>query len=684
MNAYKFYRLTITETYRNGGTTAQTFANLSEFSLYNADGDDVAEASGCKYSASSSHSTGPVSGAFDNKTSTFWHSDWNNDVKKEHWIQVELPEAAIVSSLGLNTRSNTGGYDDVPGSFYLSASNDGKTWAIVLEQQKLSTGWSPGVERFFTLPEQNLCFYGNVLLPEIPEELRSKWKYLWIRKSISDGNYDLAVSDTIQYFSSSDKKMWMDSGSQEWWLTPINNPTGWTWKASYTGKDSWKADSNYAVIWANYDIPEGSASATNVYLYGIEPVPENTGDQIMKHLQSTGLQYIDTGVFASPEYSVEVSFKVTRATTNWDTIFGTRTNTGSRFTARFSNSTNGLLGLQYSNRGAGAATLIDTEYTKSMFSDELRVIRAEKNQWYIDNVLVYTFDASADAIQYPSRLFLFANSNSNEPEDYAYIRIAYCKIWNNGVLVRDFVPLWRNGVACMWDKIEEKVYVSEGTAPFFAGSIVGPNVEIKYLTSGEAEIQLPSPESIGNLLDSFVEWDANVPEGTSCKVYFKKDSGDYLECMNQGKLPGVTIGDDLTESRLYIKILLSTEDVFSTPHFYGLKLLLKDGSNPSILILTFASGNTNSIQNAVGDIRCSYGGGTLRGEGGAVAPFDRYFTPVDLDPKNNPHDEEHLEVSSIEAAGNLIQVQYLYGYVEEHLEISNIVAAGTLTHIDDL
>lgn len=92
------------------------------------------------------------------------------------------------------------------------------------------------------------------------------------------------------------------------------------------------------------------------------------------------------------------------------------------------------------------------------------------------------------------------------------------------------------------------------------------------------------------------------------------------------------------------------------------------------------------FHNAVGQITVAYdGAGTLQGDGGAVEAFSASFTPQDLEPKNNPHHSEHLEIVSVSATGSLPLVTYYNTRSShEHLEIVSVTASGTLTHIDDL
>jgi len=183
---------------------------------------------------------------------------------------------------------------------------------------------------------------------------------------------------------------------------------------------------------------------------------------------STGTQYIDTGVFASPHYCAEVSFMVSQNTTNWDTIFGARNGTYSRFTCRFMNSVDGCIGIHYSASGTGKTEYYDSAYPKSLYMDSFHTVRLEKNIACIDNRVVHTFTGPADRVNYPYSLYLFANNDGGIPGDFGNIQLQYCKIWDDTTLVRDFIPvLDENGVACLYDQVSETFFYNQGTGNFY-------------------------------------------------------------------------------------------------------------------------------------------------------------------------------------------------------------------------
>ena len=66
-------------------------------------------------------------------------------------------------------------------------------------------------------------------------------------------------------------------------------------------------------------------------------------------------------------------------------------------------------------------------------------------------------------------MHVFATKRSNGIAK-GYLRIYYFKLYNNGTLVRDMIPvLDPNGIPCMFDKVEYKFYYNQGTEGFIAG-----------------------------------------------------------------------------------------------------------------------------------------------------------------------------------------------------------------------
>ena len=107
-----------------------------------------------------------------------------------------------------------------------------------------------------------------------------------------------------------------------------------------------------------------------------------------------------------------------------------------------------------------------------------------------------------------------------------------------------------------------------------------------------------------------------------------------------------------------------------------------DEQDDHILILELGTGNTTSIQNAIGEVTVDYAGGTLMGEGGMVPNFSRTFRPEGLAYEGHQHDIERIDVD-ISARSELIRVYHHDRNGPEHISVS-ASATSALIHVDDL
>jgi hypothetical protein len=112
------------------------------------------------------------------------------------------------------------------------------------------------------------AYYNGVLLPEIPTDVLAQYPYAWIRLKGDGTAYDLILSPYSWYFTSS----LLTQNSTYVRYTSTASTAEWTYKTSYTD------DGNFSLggglVWSNHDIPNGSATATEIYFKGSEPIKE--------------------------------------------------------------------------------------------------------------------------------------------------------------------------------------------------------------------------------------------------------------------------------------------------------------------------------------------------------------------------------------------------------------------------
>lgn len=184
--------------------------------------------------------------------------------------------------------------------------------------------------------------------------------------------------------------------------------------------------------------------------------------------------YIDTGIYINPNYSIEMKLKIHTLTTNWDGLFGENYEGYGCLYARWENYTDGILkirrSIDYKTEGTW---LTITGVTKDTCQD-YKVYKVSKNEFYIDNILVGSFDESSSKGYYPFPLYLFANNtngisaNMGDGGNCGMIDCKYVKIWNQkDELILSLIPVVKsNGIVCMYDEVNKKYYYNAGTGTF--------------------------------------------------------------------------------------------------------------------------------------------------------------------------------------------------------------------------
>jgi len=103
------------------------------------------------------------------------------------------------------------------------------------------------------------------------------------------------------------------------------------------------------------------------------------------------------------------------------------------------------------------------------------VIDKNKNvQTIYDNgTVVGTTTNTSATFTTPNNLYLFACDQNGTAVGWSAIRIYSCKIYDNGTLVRDFIPVIdNNNTPCMFDKVSNQFFYNQGTGSFIAGPVI--------------------------------------------------------------------------------------------------------------------------------------------------------------------------------------------------------------------
>jgi len=196
-----------------------------------------------------------------------------------------------------------------------------------------------------------------------------------------------------------------------------------------------------------------------------------------EYLRSNGTQYIDLGYKGNWNTKVEVKFKyhTTTSATGSGRIFGSRTSSSSNAFAIGTSSgivsaTNNKVFWCYDWQSFYVVD--DIQFGL----DEWKTIIFSATEHKVDGT-TYGDDYNITEFETPSNLMLFAFDNGGTI-GVGYIDIAYCKLWNNWVLVRDLIPC-KNGsnVIGMYDKVSETLLTNAGTGTFETWNTATPTPE---------------------------------------------------------------------------------------------------------------------------------------------------------------------------------------------------------------
>lgn len=183
----------------------------------------------------------------------------------------------------------------------------------------------------------------------------------------------------------------------------------------------------------------------------------------VEYIEATGTQYIDSGYKPTSEVlKYDLEYAITSSTFGFS-IMGNNDDTDKYFGIQF-------WGNQF-YVGTSRALLY-----KSWTQNQKYHKTVEAN----NGTLTVTTDGVSESTSYVSSLYknssigLFACKSDTKVESYGHARIYYAKIYDNNILVRDFVPVVRSrdGVAGMYDMVGHKFYANAGSGSFEKGGVI--------------------------------------------------------------------------------------------------------------------------------------------------------------------------------------------------------------------
>lgn len=178
-----------------------------------------------------------------------------------------------------------------------------------------------------------------------------------------------------------------------------------------------------------------------------------TYDAEVEYIESTGTQYINTWFTNTLNTEFVIDFQLTDST-------GDRKIIGQ----------GGKLGL--GQISSCWRTIGTTWYQTDIPTDTNRhIARTDRGKYYLDSTLLADRAAYNASGTSPMLLFAASLQDSVMPDgNTAIMKLYSCQIYDNGVLVRDYIPVRVGQVGYLYDKISKELFSNEGTGDFIIGN----------------------------------------------------------------------------------------------------------------------------------------------------------------------------------------------------------------------
>lgn len=206
-----------------------------------------------------------------------------------------------------------------------------------------------------------------------------------------------------------------------------------------------------------------------------------SGYKRLEYIQSSGTQYIDTGLTCARGFRTTTDIEFTTLDTNFKTIVGAH-NTGSPYARN-------LIGTQSGYFFAG----VDAPYQLSKAVSASIRYSVEFSSVYpnvycnVNEEQVWSSTISSPMLSSLNILILADQYNIANGNALPCAKLYSCKIYNSdGTLVRDYIPCQNpDGTIGLWDDINSVFYGNAGTGTFTAGPVIAIAADKSEITKLE-------------------------------------------------------------------------------------------------------------------------------------------------------------------------------------------------------
>jgi len=198
-------------------------------------------------------------------------------------------------------------------------------------------------------------------------------------------------------------------------------------------------------------------------------IPGVPYDAEIEYLESTGTQYIDTGVYPGPYTRSETDIAIT----NWDKHAYSLTGISDTYRHAFGKGYGGSSSASSGNNtflyfGLGAQNYVsNVKLTALLGERHLYFVNALTKKAGYDNVSFSL--TSTGTIKTTAHTSLLLAQYSGNIRGQMAAKLYGCKFYENGILVRDLIPVRVGQTGYMYDRVTKRLFGNKGTGSFVLG-----------------------------------------------------------------------------------------------------------------------------------------------------------------------------------------------------------------------
>ena len=201
-------------------------------------------------------------------------------------------------------------------------------------------------------------------------------------------------------------------------------------------------------IYESYDLNQMYESYFDKSRDGL---PDNV--EQLEYIESTGTQYIDTGVF--PSNNLKINIKACYTNSNSSYMLGSDNAYNAGIHIRLDSKYIGIFGGSIMN--TGVVSQVNVPVTITLQNNKIYVDGQQKGSGTTQDVSKYS----------KSSIYVFCTHRGGEAKYNASMRLYELQMYDGDTLIRDFIPILdENDVAYLYDKVEKKFYYNSGTGTF--------------------------------------------------------------------------------------------------------------------------------------------------------------------------------------------------------------------------